>query len=85
MTKCAKPLRHLASSSTKSSRSTNQNAPFGRLALSLTKCLSGLAHFVIPCVPYHMILQLIERTDVLEAAILRLMPLIDRTAVLEVG
>jgi hypothetical protein len=32
-----------------------------------------------------MILQLIERTDVLEAAILRLMPLIDRTAVLEVG
>jgi hypothetical protein len=27
MTKCVKPLRHLATSSTKSSRSTNQNAP----------------------------------------------------------
>ena len=47
---------------------------------------------VLPCVPYYMILQLIERTDVLEAAnlqfeaeIIQLMPLIDRTAVLEVG
>ena len=32
MTKCVKPLRHLAKSSTKLSRSTNQNAPFGRLS-----------------------------------------------------
>ena len=49
MTKCVKPLRHLATSSNKSSRSTNQNAPFGRLSTKahLTKCLSGLAHLVI--------------------------------------
>jgi len=33
MTKCAKPLGHLATSSTKSSRSTNQNAPFNGLGI----------------------------------------------------
>jgi hypothetical protein len=32
MTMCVKPLRHLATSGTKSSRSTNQDAPFGRLS-----------------------------------------------------
>ena len=33
MTKCAKPLRHSAATSgTRSFRSTNQNAPFGRLS-----------------------------------------------------
>jgi len=32
MTKCLKPLRHLVRLSAKSSRSTNQNAPFGRLS-----------------------------------------------------
>jgi len=37
MTKCVNPLRHLERLSAKSSRSTNQNAPFGRL--STTCCL----------------------------------------------
>jgi hypothetical protein len=32
MTKCVKPLRHLERLSAKSSCSTNQNAPFGRLS-----------------------------------------------------
>ena len=32
MTKCVKPLRHLVRLSAKSSRSTNQNAQFGRLS-----------------------------------------------------
>jgi len=54
MTKCVKPLRHLERISTKSSRSTNQNAPFGRLSTTccdLRKCLSGFTHFVIPLDP----------------------------------
>jgi len=36
MTKCTKPLRQVVRLSAKSSRSTNQNAPFGRL--STTRC-----------------------------------------------
>jgi hypothetical protein len=32
MTECVKPLRHLVRLSAKSFRSTNQNAPFGRLS-----------------------------------------------------
>jgi hypothetical protein len=32
LTKCVKPLRHLVRLSAKSSRSTNQNASFGRLS-----------------------------------------------------
>jgi len=38
MAKCVKPLTHLERLSAKSSRSTNQNAPFGRL--STTCCNS---------------------------------------------
>jgi hypothetical protein len=48
MTKCVKPLRHLVRLSAKSSRSTNQNAPFGRLStLLVAECLSGFKHFVM--------------------------------------
>jgi hypothetical protein len=46
MTKCVKPLGHLVRLSAKSSRSTNQNAPFRRLVLLVAKCLSGFTHFV---------------------------------------
>jgi hypothetical protein len=35
MAKCVKPLGHLARLSAKPSRSTNQNAPFGRLSTTL--------------------------------------------------
>jgi len=44
MTKCVKPLRQLVRLSAESSRSTNQNAPLGRLALLVAKCLSGYTH-----------------------------------------
>jgi len=51
MTKCVKPLRHLETSSSKSSK---WSVLFGRagtksdyVALSQTKCLSGFTHFVI--------------------------------------
>jgi hypothetical protein len=51
MTKCVNPLRHLATSSTESSEwsvligRAGTKSDYG--ALSQTKCLSGLPHFVI--------------------------------------
>jgi hypothetical protein len=51
MTKCVKPLRHLATSSTKSSKWSVMIGRAGTrsdlVAVSQSKCLSGLAHFVI--------------------------------------
>jgi len=43
--KVRQPLRDLATERVKSSRSTNQNCPFGRLS---TQCRSLAKHFVIP-------------------------------------
>jgi len=53
MTKCVKTLhRHLATSITKSSKWSGligrAGAKSEQVALSQTKCLSGLAHYVIP-------------------------------------
>jgi len=50
VTKCVKPLRHLETSSTKSSKRSVLISRAGTesdCALSQTKSLSGLAHFVI--------------------------------------
>jgi hypothetical protein len=47
MTKCVKPLRHLVRLGAMSSRSTNQNAPFGRLratCCSVFKWFRALRH-----------------------------------------
>ena len=50
---CVKPLRHLATSRTKSSKWSvligRAGTKSDSVALSQTKCLSGLAHFVIMC------------------------------------
>jgi hypothetical protein len=61
MTKCVKPLRHLATSRTKSSKWSVRIGRVGtksdKVALSQIQCLSGLAHFVIFCRLYDKVRQ----------------------------